>query len=370
MSQTADVLVVGGGIAGVSIAAELAADHSVILAETEAMLAHHTTGRSAALFIESYGHPLVRELTRASRATLTDPPPELVDGPLCQPRGMMFVATDDRRAGIDEMIAEQPALARLTRDDLVSMVPALQGGNLAHGAYEEVALDIDVSGLHQLYVRQLRKRGGTIALSSPVREIRPAAAGAGWTARLGAEPVSVGTVVNAAGAWGDEVAQDAGVKPVGLMPKRRTAFTTPFVKWKESHPDHRTPWPMVVEVDEAFYFRTEGEDQLLCSPADEIPSDPCDSKAEEIDVARAIDEINSATDLDIRTVATAWGGLRTFAPDRLPVFGPDDAAEDFFWFVGQGGTGIQTAPGAAALAGRIARGQEPAGPLGVERLRA
>ena len=393
MMPTADVLVVGGGIAGVSIAADLASDHRVILAETERVLAHHTTGRSAAIFIESYGHPLVRELSRASRSLLMHPPMDLVDGPLCQPRAMMFVATESQRASFDALVVAQPQLQELDRAGIVDLVPALAGGDSARGACDFEALDIDVSGLHQLFVRQLRNRGGEINLSSPVRALAPNGTDQGWRATLGDATVEVGVVINAAGAWGDVVAAMAGVAPVGLTPRRRTIFTTPWkpgsqnthggsaefdkletgrAETSRAETSSSVPvggWPLVVDVDEQFYFRNEGQDLLLGSAADETPSEPCDAKAEEIDVALGIARINEATDLDIRSVTSAWAGLRTFSPDRAPVIGFDDQAPGFFWLVGQGGTGIQTSPGAAALAGRVVRGDQEPGAFGVSRLR-
>ncbi len=349
----ADVLVVGGGIAGVSVAYELAATHRVVLAETEPQLAYHTTGRSAALYFENYGHAAIRPLSKASRRFLEEPPPELCDVPLLSPRGGLTVARHDQVELLDE--AEEEGLAagtdvrRLDVDGCLELVPAFRRDLVAGGLWEPDAADIDVAALHQTYVRGIRVRGGEIRRAAPVTALSPT--GDGWRARVGDEDLAVDVVVDAAGAWGDEVATMAGVDPIGLQPYRRTAFMVPGrEEWRD--------WPMCIGVAHDWYFKPDGI-QLLCSPADETPSDPCDARPDELDVAIAIDRINAMTTLGIRSVRSAWAGLRTFAPDRAMVIGPDPDAPGFVWLVGQGGTGIQTAPAAARLAAALVRGEEP-----------
>ncbi len=348
----ADVLVVGGGIAGVSVAYELAATHRVVLAESEGQLAYHTTGRSAALYFENYGHAAIRPLSKASRRFLEHPPPELCDVPLLTPRGGLTVARREQTALLDEAEEEGRAagtdVRRLDPDGCVELVPALRRELLGGGLWEPGAADIDVAALHQTYVRGIRSRGGEVRRKAPVSALRPLADG--WEAQVGDDELTVGYVVDAAGAWGDEVAVAAGVDPVGLQPYRRTAFMVPGrEEWKS--------WPMCIGVAHDWYFKPDGI-QLLCSPADETPSPPCDARPEDLDVAIAIERINAITSLGIRSVRSAWAGLRTFAPDRAMVIGPDPGNPRFVWLVGQGGTGIQTAPAAARLAAALLRGDD------------
>lgn len=351
MTRT-DVLVIGGGIAGVSVAYELAYTHRVVLAETEAQLAHHTTGRSAALYFENYGTPAIRPLTRASRPFLERPPSDLCDVPLLSPRGGLFVAASDQLDLLDEAEVEGRAagtdVRRLDADECYELVPALRRPLVGGGLWEPGAADIDVAALHQTYVRGIRARGGEIRRRAPVTALRPVAGG--WRAQVGDVELEARVVVDAAGAWGDQVAAMAGLAPVGLQPYRRTAFMVP------GREEWRT-WPMVIGVAHDWYFKPDGI-QLLCSPADETPSEACDARPVDLDVAFAIDRINAFTTLDIRTVRSAWAGLRTFAPDRTMVIGPDPELPGFVWLVGQGGTGIQTAPAAARLAAGLVRGDD------------
>ena len=347
-----DVLVVGGGIAGVSVAYELASTHRVVLAETEAQLAYHTTGRSAALYFENYGAQAIRPLSQASRSFLSQPPPELCDVPLLSRRGGLFVARPDQLGRLDEVETEGREagtdVRRLDPGECLELIPALRRDRLGGGLWEPAAADIDVAALHQTYVRGIKVRGGEIRRRAPVTAL--IATDRGWRALVGDEELVVGTVVNAAGAWGDEVAKLAGVEPVGLQPYRRTAFMVPGKEeWRN--------WPMAIGVGHDWYFKPDGS-QLLCSPADETPSPPCDARPVDVDIALAIERINDMTTLGIRSVRSAWAGLRTFAPDRAMVIGPDPDAETFVWLVGQGGTGIQTAPAAAQLAAALVRGEE------------
>lgn len=354
MSRT-DVLVVGGGIAGVAAAHFLTGrGRSVVLVEQETTLAYHATGRSAALFVENYGHPVVRPLTRGGRSFFRDPPAGLVDAPLLGPRGFLTVARPDQldrlEADARRGESEGTILRRLTPQEAAGLVPVLRSGELAGAVWEPEAADIDVATLHQAFVRGIRRNGGEIRAGSPVTalERRPQ----GWAATAGGERIEAHVVVDAAGAWCDVVAGLAGVAPMGLVPKRRTAFMAPGrSEWQT--------WPFVAGAEHDWYFKPDGA-QLLCSPGDETPSPPCDARPDELDVAVAIERINEATTLGIRTVRSAWAGLRTFAADGGMVIGFDEAAEGFFWLAGQGGTGIQTAPAAGRLAaGLVVDGVAP-----------
>jgi D-arginine dehydrogenase len=346
--EQVDIAVVGGGIAGISVAyyvAEAMPDASVCVYEAEASLTHHTTGRSAAVFIENYGALALRPLTLASKPFYLDPPDHLSDGPLLTKKGYLGVARPDQISVLDKQLEEgraiNPAIATVTAAEAIELAPFLRSELVAAAIYEPDASDIDVAGLHQTFVRGFRANGGTIATTRRVDAARRD--GDGWVIETATGDVAAGVIVNAAGAWGDVVATTAGVRPMGLEPKRRTAFmiASPF--------EGSEHWPLVANADHDWYANPDGA-QFLCSPADETPSEPCDAKAEEIDIALAIERINEATTLNIRSVASSWAGLRTFSPDRSMIIGPDPDQPDFHWCVGQGGTGIQTAPGAGQLA--------------------
>lgn len=353
-------VVIGGGIAGASAAHALSAlsvDGSaveVVLVEAEKVLSHHTTGRSAAQLILNYGAPPIRALTRASLDFLHHPPDSLVDHRLLEPRDVLSVASADQHLSADRLLAEglaaNPAIREITVAEARTRFPPLRPEWAARAILEPDSYDIDVAALHQAFVRGLRANGGSVRLVAPVAELRRRSNQ--WTVTLAdGERLESDVVVNAAGAWGDIVAERAGIAPVGLQPMRRTAFMTP------SRHDS-SDWPLVADVDHTWYVKPDGS-QLLCSPADEQPSEPCDAKPKEIDVALAIDRINTATTLDIRHVASSWAGLRTFTTDRSMVIGPEPDEPSFIWCVGQGGTGIQTAPAAGRLVADLTVAGEP-----------
>ena len=350
----ADVVVIGGGIAGVSVAAELAvAGAEVTLLEGERQLAYHTTGRSAALYFENYGHPTVRALSRASRRYFENPPDGSVDAPILTPRGAMVVAPPDQVQALRRQIAEGrehgTKVEELSPAAACALVDVLRIDQIALASYEADAADMDVAAIHQSFVRTFRRHGGTIettariaGLSHDVRWTATTPAGTAYEADI---------VVNAAGAWADVVGALAGARPIGLIPKRRTAFMV-------AAPGHAAEWPLTVDAAHTFYFKPDGS-QLLCSPADETPSEPGDARPEEIDIARAIDRINQMTTLGIRSVRTSWAGLRSFVPDGGMVVGFDPDVDGFFWLAGQGGTGIQTSPAAGGLAADLITGTAP-----------
>lgn len=341
------VVVIGGGIAGVSVAAELARTTSVTLLEAEAALAHHTTGRSAAMYLPGYGNAVVRALTAASRADFDALSTE-AGTPILTPRSTMWIGSPDETADLDTMGAGNDALRRIDGDEVVSRFPQLRRDRIGGGLIDDAGSDIDVGVLHQAYVRRLVAAGGAIDRRARIDRI-DRRAGGGWRVAAGDRAWEADLLVDAAGAWADEVAGLAGVAPVGLQPLRRTLFTSPVGA-------DVAPGPMVSDLHERWYFRVDAGVALV-SPADETPSPPCDARPEELDVARALEAVNEVTTLGLRSVRTAWAGLRTFAPDRSPVVGPGPGDPTFVWSAGQGGYGLQMAPALARTAAALALGR-------------
>ncbi len=347
-----DVIVIGGGIAGISVAFELAADRSVCLLEMESSLTFHTTGRSAATFLESYGGPIIRRLTVSSRAFFEDPP-DGFDGPLMIPRPLLWIAPvgagDQVRALEAEVSPLVPSVRLVEVDEAMEINPILRREHIELCMLEPGATELDVSSLHQGYVRGLRQRRGSVNTLSGVVGLTNV--DGMWRAvTRGGDEYEAPVVVNASGAWGDEVATMAGVTPVGLHPLRRTLFMV-------AAPDGVAvdALPLTADVAGTFYIKPEGNAQYLCSPADETPSEPCDAKVDELDIAIAIERIREATVLEARHVRSSWAGLRTFTADRSPIACYERDHEGFFWLVGQGGYGIQTAPALARVAAAIVR---------------
>jgi D-arginine dehydrogenase len=346
-TQTHEFAVIGAGIAGASLAYRLAMHAQVLLLERESQPGYHSTGRSAAMFMETYGTPAIRALTRASRAFYERPPAGFCDTPILAPRGVLYVAGPEQaqllEAAYTAARAQSPNVERIGRDAMLATVPCLRPEAVHAGMREPDAQDIDVHALHQGYLRGFRKRGGEIRNDT---EVLAATRRDGvWEIALcGGAVVRARNIVNAAGAWADVIAQAAGVRPVGLTPCRRTAFTFAAPAGMRI-----ADWPAVVGVDESYYFKPDAG-QLLGSPANADPVPPHDVAPEEMDVATGIYHIEQATTMTIRRPQHAWAGLRSFVPDGDLVVGWDDRQEGFFWLAAQGGYGIQSAAGVAALA--------------------
>jgi D-arginine dehydrogenase len=332
-----DIAVVGGGIAGITVAAELAQGTGcrVALLERESQLAFHASGRSAATFLETYGSPAIRALTRASRDAF-----DAGDRPLLTPRPLVWVAPAPDAPKLRQLLDVEPKLREASEEEARRLCPAIRPGWPALVAIEDEAQDLDVAGLFELYRRKAVTNGVTVHTGVSIVEGAPD--GDGWRLTTVDGEIRAGTVVNAAGAWADDLARRCGLAPLGLVAYRRTVAVV-------SSDQVRRDWPLVGDIGEHFYFRPEG-DALLLSPADQTPTEPVDARPEMEDVALALDRVNEATTLNLRHVRTSWAGLRTFAPDRNPVVGPDAAASGFFWLAGQGGYGMQTAPAMAELA--------------------
>ena len=348
------VAVIGGGIAGVSVAYHLALSGAeVTLLEQEATLAFHSTGRSAALYFENYGAEANRPLTRASRSFFDNPPSGLVDHLLLGKRGALWVGRPDQSTSLSMLLEEGTRAGGSARwlepEEAVALIPVLRPELVGGGIWEPEALDIDVAAIHQGFVRGMRAAGAAIVTSCRVTSLERG--GSGWTVGSDGRELKVDVIVNAAGSWCDQVGTLAGAAAIGLQPLRRTAFTVPGDEaW--------AGWPLVSNSENEFYFRPDGT-QLLCSLAEENPTDPCDARPEQLDIALAIDRINTHTTLDIRVVRSSWTGLRSFVKDRAMVIGFDPEVPQFFWLAGQGGTGIQTAPAAGELSASIINGGEP-----------
>lgn len=343
-----DVAVVGGGIAGAAVAANLAPHARVLVLERESQPGYHATGRSAALFSEIYGNAPIRALTRASREFLFTPPAGFTETALVAQRGSLFVANASQLAAL-ETFASLPDVAAGTRrvdaTEARTLSPSLREDYVAAAIYEPDAQDVDVHALHHGYLRWLRERGGTLVNNAGVTSIER---GDGvWTLGTDAGRFRARCLGNAAGAWVDEIAQLAGARPVGIRPLRRTAFMIDAPAGSDSD-----RWPMTIDIDEQFYFKPDAG-RLLLSPADETPEAPCDALPDDMDIAIAVDRIEQATTLSITHVRQKWAGLRSFVADRSPVIGYDPAIADFFWIAALGGYGIQTAPAVGRLAAAL-----------------
>ena len=338
-----DVLIIGAGAAGASLGYRLAGERRVTLLEAEDQPGYHSTGRSAALYTVTYGHPAIRALTAASRDFLLSPPPGFAEAPLMRPRRVLWIGREDQGPSLAAALADAGDLAEpCPVEDALALCPALDPDYVAGALLERDAYDIDVAALHQGYLAGFRRAGGTLVCGARVTAIRRA--GGGWEVAAGGETYACEVVVDAAGAWADAVAALAGLPHVGLTPKRRTAITFDPPPGVDAR-----GWPCVLDADEQFYFRPDAG-RIFGSPADETPSPPCDAQPEDLDVALAVDRIETATTLKVARIASKWAGLRTFAADKVPVVGMDPSAPGFFWLAGQGGYGIMTSPALSAVA--------------------
>lgn len=356
-----DVAIVGAGMGGASLAAALAPGARVLLFETEERPGYHATGRSAAFWTESYGGPMIQPLTAASG-------PFLESHGFLAPRGALTIGRAGQEAEVEAFAARFEALGvpveRLGRAGMEVLVPGLRPG-WTSAAHEPSCRDIDVAGLHQHYLSAARKAGAELWCSA--RLVAAGRGPGGWRLETAdGRTARADILVDAAGAWADAVAALAGAAPLGIAPLRRT------IAQLRTAPSVAAGLPLVLDVSERFYFKPESG-RLWLSPHDETPSPPCDAAAEEIDVARAIERLGEVVDWQVERVEHRWAGLRSFAPDRLPVYGFDPDCPGFFWFAGQGGFGIQTAPAAAALAATLitggAAGAVDPAPYGPARLR-
>jgi D-arginine dehydrogenase len=347
-------IVVGSGIAGASAAYELAKLGSVIILERESQPGYHTTGRSAAVFSEIYGNATIRAMTVGSRSFFASPPPGFTDHPLWAPRRMAMVARGDQmerlRHAYDDWVQLVPSVQLIEGDEARHATPMLKPDYVAGAVIETEANDLDVNAIHRGFLRSAARAGAKLVCNAEVTGLLYNRAR--WRVQTKVGEFAGSIVVNAAGAWGDIIGRLAGARPVGLMPKRRTAVLFDPVPAEDVR-----SWPTVIDTDEQFYFKPDAG-RLLGSPADETESPPCDAQPEEIDVAIAVDRIEQAASFHVERVFRKWAGLRSFVADKSPVVGFDAKLPGFFWLIGQGGYGIQTSPALGRIAAALAGGAD------------
>jgi D-arginine dehydrogenase len=357
MAHPFDVAIFGAGIAGASLAWRLAEHCSVVVIERESQPGYHSTGRSAAMFMESYGPPMVRALTRASRGFYDHPAAGFTTTPIVSPRGALYLASPGQQAQLDASRAELaptcPNLQSLTAAQTLALVPCLRPEKVLAALLDPDAMDLDVHALHQGFLRGFRHSGEVHScdLLTDATLTQARHDGQHWQLQFSdGAALQAETVVNAAGAWADEFALLFDAKPIGLVPHRRSAFTFKCPDGLDA-----TTWPVVSDLAETYYFKPDAG-QFLGSPANADATHPHDVVPEELDIAKGIYAIEAATTLQIRRPTSTWAGLRSFVRDGEIVIGFDGTVPGFFWLAAQGGYGIQSAAGASALADALIRG--------------
>lgn len=340
-----DVIIIGGGIAGASLGAEIAGTRRTLIVEAEDQCGYHSTGRSAAFWLAHYGGAPVIPLTVASRQPLEEGWPTGERSFLRQ-RGAITIGKEYRHLW-DAMSVETdkaPRRRELKRPELESHIPGLREG-WDFGLLDSSCADIDVAGLHCACLAEFRKRGGTVMLATPLTSARRW--DEQWAIEAGNERMTTSVLVNAAGAWADSVARRCGVQGLKITPYRRTVVQLRIGR------GGLKDLPLVIDGLGRFYFKGESDNRVWISPHDETAIEPSDAAPEELDVARAIDSFQSVVDWPVEAVERKWAGLRSFTPARVPAYGFDPDVPGFFWCAGQGGFGIQTSPAAAKMAAAL-----------------
>ncbi len=349
-----DIIIIGAGIAGASAAFEMSRTARVLVLEMEDQVGSHATGRSAAFFSETYGNATIRALTTGSKDFLCTPPVGFNEIPLLLKCGALFIGRADQLAKLDEYFvevrAQVPNVERCGPERALKSVPILRPEYVAGCVWEPDSHAIDVHELFSSYIRGAKKREATFKTHAGVNGLQYSKGA--WMAETPNGNYSAPIVVNAAGAWADQVAELAGLPPLGLTPMRRSVCV---LSLPETHDVSK--WPLVLDVEENFYFKPDNN-QLWLSPADETPMPPCDIYPDDLDIATAVDRFEKATTVKVNHIHHSWAGLRTFAPDHTPVAGFDPNAENFFWLAGQGGYGIQTSPSMARTSAALIKGED------------
>lgn len=361
MSNRVDIIVIGAGIAGASVAAHLAKDRKLVILEMEERPGYHSTGRSAATYEPNYGPSSIRSLTRASREFFETPPQGFASAPLVSPRQTIFVVPDHQQRQAEQLLKTGVDFAEISFAEARRQFPPLRESYARHAMLDPTTADIDVDLLHQGFLRLIKAQGGEIVCKAPVEKIEHL--DGVWQATTPAGTFSAPILVNAAGAWGDEIAKRAGLKPKGLQPKRRSMAVVPVP------PDMKVmDWSFVGDVGETWYAKPSGG-RLLVSPAEAEPVEPHDAFADDMTLAEGIARFEEAVDFAVTRLEGSWGGLRSFVPDGNPVCGFDPKTEGFFWLIAQGGYGIQTSPALGELAASLVRNTGVPGYIEREGLR-
>ncbi len=349
MNTDFDIVIIGAGIAGVGLAAALGPGPKVAILEQEARHGYHSTGRSAAIYIRNYGNDVIRALNAASAPLFEQGDASLFPHPLLTPRGVLNVADEEGLARHEAMLEGSHGMEILTREQALAMVPALRPEKLAAAAYERDAQDMDVSALHEGWLRKARANGATLMVGTPM--LSAMREGGRWRIETSVGELTATILVDAAGAWADDVATRAGIAPLGLQPMRRSIAVIPAPEAYDI-----AGWPLIADSAEGWYAKPDAG-RLYVSPAEEIPVDPHDAYVDDMVLAEGLWRFEQAVDVPVTRVERSWAGLRTFAPDRTPVVG--FGGDGFFWLAGQGGYGIQTSPALSALATALVKGETP-----------
>ncbi len=347
MSMVFDIVVIGGGIAGFSAAAELSKDHNVCVVEREDAAGYHSTGRSAATFVPTYGPPSIQALAKASQAFFEAAPSSFAAAPLLSPRGEAMMVLHGGEHFITE--AEALGLRPMKPEGLKARVPLLKADKLAAVMIDDDARDLDVDLLLQGYIKQFKANGGTFISRAEVTGFTRHYGA--WQVQASAGDLSCATVVNAAGAWASTIARLAGAQQIEVTPKRRSAMLLDMPAGTDL-----THWPLCFGAGETFYFKPMGG-KLMLSPADATPVEPHDAWADDMALAEAVEKFQEVMDFEVTHAGATWGGLRSFAGDGNPVVGFDEEQDNFLWLAGQGGYGIQTAPSISRLAAALIDGK-------------
>jgi D-arginine dehydrogenase len=378
MTNTADFIVIGGGIAGLSVAARLAEHGQVVVLEAEESVGYHSSGRSAAFYHFGLGNPLVRGLTAWSRPFFDAPPEGFTDVPLATPKPALFIATQEMLPELDALGTEMRRFTDTVEDadeaKMRAFCPLLKFGDdaIVAGLVDHGGRSLEADALLQGFARKARSHGTVLVRHRVATLTRQ---GSDWTATTEAgDSYTAPVIVNAAGSWADRIAGLAGVQPIGLSPKRRT-----IIVFDPPEGTDVRDWPFIKTPGDVFYILPQGN-RLLACPNDETDSEPCDAQAEEYDQALAAWRVEQFTTMPVPRITGRWAGLRSFVKDRMPVAGFAPDAPGFFWLAGQGGFGLQTSPAMSALAAALVTGGEwPEGiaelgvtpkSVSVERLRA
>ena len=346
-----DIAIVGAGIAGVGLAAELAGQFRTVILELESRPAYHSSGRSMALFLRNYGNAVIRALNAASAPLFENPDKALFPFPLISQRGALFVCDEASRDDFQRLYDQADGLREIDPGEAVAMVPILRRELVLRAAYEHDAQDIDANGLHEGWLRKARAAGAALLTDAPLT--RAERKSGKWRIETPKGVVVADMIVNAAGAWADRVAKRCGVTPLGIQPMRRSIAVLPAPEGMDV-----SRWPLLDDASESWYMKPEAG-RLCVSPAEEIPVEPHDAYVDDMILAEGIDRFCRATTYEVTRLEGSWAGLRSFAPDRSPVCGFSGEVDGFFWLAGQGGYGIQTAPALSRLAGQSIRRAEP-----------